>query len=497
MRFACIDVFEAPLQLLLRRHPEQANQPVAVVDIDQPQGVVEWSNEAARRSRVLPGIRYAAALSLSPDLFARAVPTEEVQLAMRALVPKLRAFSPFVEPSTEEPGVFWLCASGLLPLHRSLDAWARAVGAWLSSERWQASMAVGFDRFATYAVARSRPGALHIFERPADEAACCHRVRLDCLRIEPAMRDELARLSVHTVGDFLALPKRGLSRRFGAGALRLRRMASGEAFDPLRPAPPEPDRACDLELEWAESRLHPLLFHAKRLLDGLLARLAARRSAVAHLRLDLELDLAGGRISHALRPAAPTLDAGVLIDLVRLRLEAAPPLVAGVVSMHLEVEEVPARGEQLRLFAALTRRDLKKGAQALARIRAELGASAVGRFTLREGHLPEARFAFEPGVSLEPAAARPDATRALMRRVHERPLPLPSPGRLNREDGWQPRRMEQGPIVRLIGPHVISGGWWRREQRRDYYFAHTRRGDVLWVFYDRDRRAWFECGVVD
>jgi protein ImuB len=43
---------------------------------------------------------------------------------------------------------------------------------------------------------------------------------------------------------------------------------------------------------------------------------------------------------------------------------------------------------------------------------------------------------------------------------------------------------------------VISGGWWQREVHRDYYYAETRRGDLLWIYYDRRQRAWFQHGVV-
>jgi protein ImuB len=440
---------------------------------------------------------YAAALTLDAGLFAGTVSPEETRTEIRTLVPGLRDFTPFVEPSTDEPGIFWLCASGLLPLHGSLTKWACSIGSWLHDEGWLASMAVGFDRFSTYALARSLPEQLQVYDCPDTERAACQQVRLERLGITPKLRDGLARLAVHTVGDFLALPVQGMRRRFGEPAVQLRRMASGEAFAPLRPVASEPERAESLELEWPESRMHPLLFQAKRLLDGLLQSSATRRAAIAGLQLELELDRKDQVVVHALRPATPTLDAALLLDLMRLRLEAAPALTAGVVEMRLEVEEVPAHEEQLRLFAALVRRDLEKGAQALARVRAELGTHAVGRFELREGHLPEASFAFVPGVDLQPASPSRSGSPTLMRRLHERPFVLPSPRRLNREDGWQPRRPEQGPIVRLVGPYVLSGGWWQREVRRDYYFASTRRGDLLWVYYDRDRATWFECGLVE
>ncbi len=499
MRVACLVLPSLPLQILLHRFPEQVSGPAAVVDVDSPQGVVEWVNEAARGLRVLPGMRYAAAHALAPDLFARAIPPGEVTGVVDALVIALRRHTPHVEPATEEPGVFWLDASGLIPLHGSLRAWAEPVGRTLRDDGFQASMVVGFTRFGTYAVARGGGVGLRLFESPAAERAASRAVRLDRLRFEPKLYAALTKLGVRTVDDLLHLPRGGLLQRFGEAAWRLHRLAADDTWAPLSPRPPDPPRGARLALEWPEARVHPLLFSVKRLLDQVLRGLAARGAAVAGLRLDLHLE-GKERLSHTLRPATPSLAPALLLDLLRLRLEAQPPLPAGVVEIQLEAEASPAAPEQLRLFASLSRRDPTEGAQALARVGAELGEVAVGRFDLRGGHLPEARFAFVPGLaSSDPRGATPsEPSRVLVRRFYRRPLPLPSPGRLSREGSWQPRLPEQGPIVRLTGSHVISGGWWMGpDQHREYAFALTARGDLLWVFYDRRRRRWFECGRIE
>jgi len=44
-------------------------------------------------------------------------------------------------------------------------------------------------------------------------------------------------------------------------------------------------------------------------------------------------------------------------------------------------------------------------------------------------------------------------------------------------------------------PYLVSGGWWRAEVHREYAFAQTLRGDILWVFYDRRRRRWHQGRV--
>jgi protein ImuB len=36
-----------------------------------------------------------------------------------------------------------------------------------------------------------------------------------------------------------------------------------------------------------------------------------------------------------------------------------------------------------------------------------------------------------------------------------------------------------------------------REVHREYYFAETRHGELLWVFYDPDRQRWVLHGKVE
>ena len=81
-RMACVDLPDFPLQLLLRRHPDWRIRPAVVVDCDKPQGQILWANERARSFRVLPGMRYAAALALAGDLRASVVPTNEIERAV-------------------------------------------------------------------------------------------------------------------------------------------------------------------------------------------------------------------------------------------------------------------------------------------------------------------------------------------------------------------------------------------------------------------------------
>lgn len=521
-RLACVDLVALPLQLLLQRQPEWQNHglPVAVVDEDRPQGTILWVNEAARRCKVHPGLRYAQGLSLASELRAATVSEEEIRSAVISLTQRLRRYSPRVEPSEQEPGLFWIDATGLERLHPSdqggLSPWARAIVQDLRKVGYLAiAVAVGFSRFGTYALTRSsrvNPNDLLVCDTPAQEWALTREVPLCRLQLDPALREALEQLGVETVEHLVRLPSSGLLERFGQAARQLHGLASGSLWDPLCPEPESPPPSAQIDLDHPEADLTRLLFLLKQALDRLLCTLVDRRELLTELQLRLHLE-ARPPLEARVRPATPTLDGVQILDLVRLRLESAS-LTSSVKAIDLRAAVVPANADQLQLFARQPKRDLTAANRALARLRAELGEGAVVRAVLHEGHLPEATFSFEPFEELgcfipecpggaqgpelrEPGVAQGDpvrqgACRRLVRRV------LSMPERLSTD------RRRQIPRS-TVGPFIISGGWWQSpdgaaEAHREYHFTLTRRGELLWVYLDRtgtQRPRWMLHGIVE
>ena len=497
-RMACVELPAFALQLLLKRHPEWVDRPVAVVDRDKPQGVILWVNEQARAARVRTGMRYSAGLSLAHTLHAGEVPLGDVERGVEAMVNRLHRFSPDVEPSGDEPGVFWLNASGLSYLHASLHRWAREIVASLRTCGFRAAVAVGFTRFGTYAVARTlAPGEpVAVIRDRAVERRLAGRVPLSRLGIDPAFRDSLHKLGVRTVQAFLRLPCEGIRRRFGPQAQRLHRLAAGDLWAPLQPQRVTEPLAARCDLDDPESDAVRLLFHIKRLLDRLLATVRARHEALAELTLRLRLDRAGVH-TERLRPAAPTLDVVQLMNLVRLRLESLA-LGAGVVEVRVAGRAVATAAVQQGLFIERPRRDRAAAERALARVCAEFGDDAVARALLCEAHLPEARFAWEPVAAVPLPEPCEVACRPMVRRIHARPLALPPALEPDPEPHDRPvRGGETGCVRELAGPYLVSGGWWRSAVHREYYFVRMRDGDMLWVYYDRRRRRWRWQGQVE
>ena len=505
-RMACVDVPALPLQLLIRRHPDWSNQPVAVLKRDTPHGAILWINETARRSGVLTGMSYAAGLALTSDLRGVEIAPDEITQSIATITELLRRFTPNIEPSDAHPGVFWLDASGLQPLFTSLTAWAGQVQSCLRHSGFKSRIAVGFTRFGTYAAARTGLGTDHrawneatVFQDAAAEQDAARQVALSRLDINPDLRDVLGKLGVHTVSAFVNLPAAGVRTRFGTDAHHLHRLASGALSLPLQPQPAVEPLTSHVDLDVPETNVQRLLFLIKRALDPLFTALATRQHALTalelRLRLETRADEPRAEQIEKLRTAEPTLDIRQVLNLLHLRVERQS-LPNGVTAITLLVTSVRATRAQLQLFQLQSRRDLRAADRALARIKAEFGEGTVVHVSLTDGHLPEATFTWQPLEHVVRPTPHPVDVRPVIRRLFTRPRRLPS--RLRHEpDGWMLRGAQHGHVAQMHGPYVVSGGWWRTIVHREYYFAKTRDNAWSWVYYDRRRRAWFLHGEVE
>jgi protein ImuB len=492
-RIACVDVPELPLQMLLRKHPSYRDAPAALVAEERPEAPLLCLNRHARAMRLRTGMRFGAAKSLVPELCAGAISALEVEECVAGLVKDLQTFSPHVERDPVSAGVFYVDPSGLQQLYGGELSWARCVQRYLSGKSYYAAVVVAHGRALSYALVRVTRG-VRVIGTAANALEAASSVPLERLNITPKLRDGLERLGLTTLGDLTSFGADQLAVRFGAEAARWCRIARGEEVLPLCAEPHADTPRREVEVDPPDSDVARLCFALKRGLDALLEDVRQRGLSVSALWLRLKLER-GSESVQRLEPSAPTRDAGLLLELLRLRLTALS-LEGEVASLVLEAETGERENGQLQMFTP--KRDLSAGARALSRLKASFGEGVVCTAVLEDAHLPEARFRWSEHRELvRPARAEadPNVAAPLVRRMFARPEPLS--GQLEDQVRLDKVLVHEGERLGLVGPYRVSGGWWAREVTRDYYYARTPRGELWWVFYDHPRKAWFLHAIVD
>src|SRR5206468_6957654 len=148
----------------------------------------------------------------------------------------LQTFSPEIEPSADEPGVFWMNASGLDGLFPSLRSWAEALRDALARSNLHAAVAVGFSKFGTYA-ATALSGGIQVFETPLLERETALRAPLRNLRLPAQAHSVLFMIGILTVEALLRFPRDDLLSRFGCEVHQLHRFAASGCWTRLQLRP--------------------------------------------------------------------------------------------------------------------------------------------------------------------------------------------------------------------------------------------------------------------
>ena len=316
----------------------------------------------------------------------------------------------------------------------------------------------------------------------------------------------LQRLDCRTLGALRALPRGGVSRRFGATLLEALDRAYGlrpDAFDWI--ALPEQFRA-RLEFLGRIEVAEGLLFGARRLLAQLGAWLQARQRGVVALTLHWEHDLVrrGDACNGSLhiRTAEATRD---MVHLTRLLAEhlARVTLPAPVVAIRLEAPQTEALATQ---SISLLPEDLREGEtlqQFIERVSVRLGPERVLRGQLTADHRPQHMQRWLPAATTA-APTRKSKTKLPPHLLLHPPWLLREPLRLAVQ-GERP--IYQGPLTLLAGPERLESGWWsllsaaetegEELALRDYYVARSPHAGLLWVYRRRSagEPAWYLQGM--
>jgi protein ImuB len=326
----------------------------------------------------------------------------------------------------------------------------------------------------------------------------------------------LRRAGLKSIGDLAKRPRTPLAARFGkAVVVKLARLLEEE--DP-RIIPRRSLPVIHVAQNFAEpiSRTNDVLVTIEALAGEAAVQLRERRQGGR--RFEVSLFRSDGHVARlGIDTGGPTRDAGLLMRLVRERIDAlADPLDPGfgydLIRLAVPLAEV-LNSVQLGLEQKI---DVEAEAAALIdRLSVRLGAGRVRHFHARDSHIPE-RAALERAAQSGASHGdwqKPEPGEPAMRpfRLFETPQAIEVmasiPDGPPRQFRWR-RNLHQ--IVSYEGPERIAPEWWRRkgghEQgagglTRDYYRVEDSGGRRFWVFrhglYGREKNdpEWYLHGV--
>jgi len=352
---------------------------------------------------------------------------------------------------------------------------------------------------ATSLIALARLRLFALGEAPASDMLA--GLPLHTLTVARPHLDLLARMGCSTWGDVAALPRGGLTRRFGAALREALDMAWG-----LRPERHTwltlPDMfEQKLELPALAETAPELMWSANRLLVALQIWLRARQRGVLALELEWTLDLKrfnGVNLpphqSIAVRTGEPTQDMAHLRRLLGERL-AITQLAAPASWLRLRsLETTPWAGASTSFLPEDNRKGDKLH-EMVERLSARLGVQQVLVPQPQAGHRPERMQAWSPalGNTRHTLSVRNATAQAAQTAVSQPDAVFPAwllrePLRLALRGG---RPWYHGALRLLQGPQFLEGGWWVDEAHneaggqpcfRNYYIAEKRDANLVWIF---------------
>ena len=535
MAFASIYIPNFIVQAAVCARAEWKNRAVALLDGTPPLLSVAAMNELAKRAGIQTGMSESQARQFSGvEVERRSREREE------AVHGALLEMSWSVSPRVEDTAIDTITLD-LAGLHSVFGA-PEKIGKLLMRRAATLGLKVhvGISENVETAIHAAK-GFAGVTAIPGGaEASALASLPVSVLSPSAEMAENLERWGVRKCAELAALPVAELYERLGEEGVRLHELARGAGTRSLILAERKMDFTEKLRLDDDVEELEPLAFLMGRLLDQLCARLRACALAASVIHLQFELGDAFEKepvgpidvpVSEApktyekfLRLPVPTRDSKLLLNLLRLQLQAEPPQ-ASIRKIAFSAEAARRRAAQTKFFEPHAM-DAEKLELTLARLENLAGKSNVGAPTILDTHRPGV-------IGMERFSARKEETKSqrraadvgAARAAENSPAKTTLALRVFRPE-WMAKvemreecpaqidfRGMRGEIAAASGPWRSSGDWWREDAWRHdewdveiHFQAEIFRGEerlqeindgVYRIYYDYARQNWYVRGRYD
>ena len=468
------------LQAQLRMRLELRKQPVVLLesagkaDKDRGKSTILEATEGALDQCVEIGMTATQGQARCAELQLLYRSDEAEQEANELLLEAVEHLTPDFEATA--PGVCTLDLLGNAEAVANAQRLGRKIVRWLAGHHLHVQMGFAAHPDLALLVAKQASPVLSIDDE--DEVRFLAELPVSALELSADLQEVMRLWGIQSLGELMALPVAEVSERMGVETVLLLEKCRGKRRRVLELVRQSAEFVQHMEFEQGMESLDPLLFLIRRMLETLIARLAAIHLVVGELRLSLKFD-DESKHERSFRVPDPSRDVDLLFRILHTYLEdltAESPIVA------LTVDVKPSRSlaHQFDLFES-SLRDPNRFSETLGRLEAMLGDDRVGTPEPLQVHQPDAfvmkpfqdHMANQQGSRRKPRKATP-LEEALQARTDgiRLGLPLrrfrPPPTISVATEHDQPIAIlsgqVQGRIVDQRGPWLLSGEWWHKDR---------------------------------
>lgn len=318
----------------------------------------------------------------------------------------------------------------------------------------------------------------------------------EALRLEPAAVERLHKLGLHTIGQFINMPRQALRRRFGQHLLMRLDIAMGQEFEtiePVEPIEPYQERLPCLEPIVTAAGIEIAL---KELLTTLCLRLQQEQKG---LRMAIfKCYRVDGKIEQVeIGTHQPTHHVAHLFKLFANKLATIEPAL-GIELFVLESPQVEEHlSEQEKMWEGSGGLKDSRIVELIDRLASRIGAQFIRRFFPDEHYWPERSFKraslSDNQVSEWKNKPRPLKLLQTPEQIEVTSLIPDYPPMLFIHHG------KRHKVMKADGPERIEQEWWHQQgQHRDYYRVEDEEGKRYWIFrlghYHDEKFQWFIHG---
>lgn len=478
-----------------RRQSHLTNVPFILAFPDHGRMVVTAVNALAKKQGVGPGMVVADARAIIPSLQVLDDKPGLPSILLKGIAEWCIRYSPVV--AIDPPDGIILDATGCAHLWGGEKQYLTEIIKRLRHFGYDVKAAMADTIGAVWAITRFGQDAAIV--ESGQQRSALLSLPAAALRLESETSEQLKKLGLRTIKDFISMPRTALRRRFDHHLLTRLDQALGNEEEIMQPVQP-----IEAYREWLPC-LEPIVtatgieIALQRLLDVLCSRLqleekGLRVALFKCYREDGKIEKINIGTNH------PSRNSRHLFKLFENKISSIEPS-SGIELFTLEAPQVEdARPVQEKLWENNSGLHDIRLSELLDQLTARIGANNIHRYVPDEHYWPER--SFKPVVDLNEKLQtkwKADRPRPVQLLAKPEPIevtaPVPDyPPMLFRYKG------NLHKVIKADGPERIEQEWWLQEgQNRDYYCVEDDNGYRYWLFrsgyYDAEKTyRWFIHG---